>query len=80
MFTAISLAAEVVLALRAAVSRSSVDDFWSAWCRHAEAGLFGAYSKAGGSTVAGSAAFIGSGLLRIGSRRLGGRAAGGTSF
>ena len=30
--------AEVVLALRDAVSRSSVDDFWSARSRHAEAG------------------------------------------
>ena len=31
---------EVVLALRNAVSRSSVDDFWSIWSRSAEAGLF----------------------------------------
>ena len=38
---------EVVLALRGAVSRSSVDDFWSIWSRNAEAGLFRAYSQAG---------------------------------
>ena len=69
---------EVVLALRDAVSRSSVDDFWSIWSSHVEAGLFRAYSQAGGPTVAGSSAFLGRGLLRIRSRRLGGRAAGGT--
>ena len=44
---------EVVLALRDAVSRSSVDDFWSIWSRSAELGLFRAYSKAGGPTQAG---------------------------
>ena len=38
---------EVVLALRDAASRSSVDDFWSIWSRSAEAGLFRAHSKAG---------------------------------
>ena len=64
--------------LRDAVSRSSVDDFWSIWSRSAEEGLFRAYSQAGGPTVAGSSAFLGRGLLRIRSRRLGGRAAGGT--
>ena len=64
--------AKVVLPLWDAVSRSSVDDFWSSWSRHAEAGLFRAYSKAGGPTEAGSAAFLGRGLLRIRSRRLGG--------
>ena len=69
---------EVVLALRDAASRSSVDDFWSIWSRSAEEGLFRAYSQAGGPTVAGSSAFLGRGLLRIRSRRLGGRAAGGT--
>ena len=31
---------DVVLALRDAVSRSSVDDFWSIWSKNAEAGLF----------------------------------------
>ena len=41
-------------------------------------GLFRAYSRAGGPTEAGSAAFLGGGLPRIRSRRLGGRAAGGT--
>ena len=40
--------------------------------------LFRAYSQAGGPTVAGSSAFLGRGLLRIRSRRLGGRAACGT--
>ena len=68
---------EVVLALRVAVSRSSVDDFWSIWSQSAEAGLFRAYSKAGGPTEAGSAAFLGRGLPRVRSRRLGCRAIGG---
>ena len=68
---------DVVLALRDAVSRSSVDDFWSIWSRSAEDGLFRAYPPAGGPTVAGSSAFLGRGLLRIRSKRLGGRAAGG---
>ena len=68
---------DVVLALRDAVSRSSVDDFWSIWSSNAEAGLFRAYSLAGGPADAGSSAFLGRGLLRIRSRRLGGRAAGG---
>ena len=53
---------DVVLALRNAVSWSSVNDFWSIWSRSAEAG---------------SAAFLGRGLLRIRNRRLGGRAVGG---
>ena len=39
--------------------------------------FFGAHTKAGGPTEAGSAAFLGRGLLRIRSRRLGGRAVGG---
>ena len=68
---------EVVFALRGAVSGSSVDDFWSIWSRSAEDGLFRAYSRAGGPTVAGSSAFLGRGLLRIRNRHLGGRAAGG---
>ena len=33
--------AEVVLALRDAVSRSCVDDFWTIWSKSAEAGFFG---------------------------------------
>ena len=37
-------------------------------------GLFRAHSKAGGPTEAGSGAFLGRGLLRVRSRRLGGRA------
>ena len=76
---------EVVLALRNAVSRSSVDDFWTIWSKSAEEALFLAYSGAGGPTEAGSAggaaaagssAFLGGGLLRIRNRRLGGRAVG----
>ena len=70
---------DVILAHRDAVSRSSVDDFWSIWSCSAEAGLFRAHSLAGGPTAAGSSAFLGRGLLRIRSRRLGGRAAGGTA-
>ena len=56
-----------------------MDDFWSIWSSNAEDGLFRAYSLAGGPTAAGSSAFLGRGLLRIRSRRLGGRAVGGTS-
>ena len=70
---------DVVLALWDAASRSAVDDFWSIWSKSAEAGLFRAYALAGGHFVAGSSAFLGRGLLRIRSRRLGGRAAGGTN-
>ena len=40
---------EVVRALRDAAYRSSVDDFWSIWSKIAEAGLFHAYTLAGGS-------------------------------
>ena len=69
---------DVVLALRDATSRSAVDDFWSIWSKNAEAGLFRAYALAGGPIAAGSSAFLGRGLLRIRSRRLGGRAVGGT--
>ena len=68
---------DVVLALRDAASRSAVDDFWSIWSKNAEAGLFRAYALAGGPIAAGSSAFLGRGLLRIRSRRLGGRAVGG---
>ena len=67
---------DVVLAIGDAVSRSCVDDFWTIWSRSAEAGLFGAYCRAGGPTEAGSSAFLGRGLLRIRSRCLGGRAVG----
>ena len=69
---------DVVLALRDASSRSAEDDFWSIWMKNAEAGLFRAYALAGGPTAACSSAFLGRGLLRIRSRRLGGRAVGGT--
>ena len=69
---------DVVLALRDAVSRSSVDDFWSIWSSNAEASLFRACALAGGPTHAGRSAFLGRGLLRIRSRRLGGRAVGAT--
>ena len=61
------------------VSRSAVEDFWSIWRSNAEAGLFRAYSLAGGPTTAGSSASLGRGLLRVRSRRLGGRAAGGSA-
>ena len=70
--------ADVVLALRDAVSRSSVDVFWTIWSKSAEAGLFRAYCRAGGPTEAGSSASLGRGLLRIRCRRLGGRAVGGS--
>ena len=63
--------ADVVLALRGAVSRCSVDDFWPIRSKNA---------VAGGPTEAGSSAFLGRGLLRIRNRRLGGRAAGGKIF
>ena len=56
---------DVVLALRDAVSRSAVDDFWSIWSKNAEAGLFKAYALAGGLTAAGSSAFLGRGLLAM---------------
>ena len=64
------------VALPSALSRSSVDDFWSSWSKNAEAGLFffGAYCRVGGPTAAGSPALLGRGLLRIRSRCLGGRA------
>ena len=69
----------VVLALRDAASRSSVDDFWSIWSKNAEAGLLDAYTLAGGPITAGNSAFLGRGCLRIRSRRLGGHAVGGKS-
>ena len=68
---------DVILALRDAASRSAVDGFWCIWSSSAEAGLFSAYSLAGGPTIAGSSAFLGRGQLRTRSRRLGGRAVGG---
>ena len=49
----------VVDALRGAVSRLWVDDFWSIWSKGAEAGLFRAYCRAGGPTAAGSPALSG---------------------
>ena len=70
---------DVVLALRDAVSRSAVDDFWSIWGSNAKAGFFRAYALAGCPTAAGSFASLGKGQLRIRSRRLGGRAVGGTA-
>ena len=50
---------EVVDALRSAVSRSSVDDFWSIWSKSAEAVLFWAYCRAGGPTAAGQPCLFG---------------------
>ena len=70
---------QVVLALRDAASRSSVDDFWSIWSKNAEAGLFNAYTLAEGPIAAGNSAFLGRGCLRIRSRRLGGQTVGGRS-
>ena len=70
---------DVVLALRDAASRSAVNDFWSIWGSNAEAGLLRAYSLAQNPITAGSSAFLGRGQLRIRSRRLGGRAVGGTA-
>ena len=61
----------VLAALRDAASRSSVDDFLSIWSSNAEAGLFRAYSLAGGPTDAGSSAFLGRGLLRFRGRSQG---------
>ena len=57
-------------------ARSSVNDFWAVRSKSAEACLFKAYCRAGGPTAVGSSAFVGRGLLRIRSRRLGGRAVG----
>ena len=78
MFTGMSLVVpeDVVLALRNAVSWCSVDDFWSIWSRNAGSGLYRAYSRAGGPTESGSAAFLGRGLLLIRNRRLVRRAVG----
>ena len=70
----------LLVPLRDAASRSSVDDFWFIWSQNAEACLFRAYELAGGPTAAGRSAFLGRGLLRIRNRRLGGRAAGGSGF
>ena len=67
---------DVVLALRDAFDRSDVDDFWSVWSNSAEAGLFSAYRWAGGTTGCWQSCFFG--LLRIRSRRLGGRSVGGS--
>ena len=60
----------LVLCLLLGVSKSSVDDFWSIWGKSVEAGLFGAYCRAGGPTAVVSSAFIGRGLLRVRRRRL----------
>ena len=67
---------EVVLALRNAVSRSSVDDFWSIWSRNAEAGLFRAYALALSPTEAGNSAFLAEVCYGFVTRRLGVRAVG----
>ena len=71
---------DAVLALRDAFGRSDVDGFWTIWSKNAEAGLFTAYCRAGGAIAAGRSEFAGRGLLRIRSRRLGGRAVGGSGF
>ena len=72
---------DVVLAFRDVVSKFVVDDFWFIWSSNAEAGLFRAYALAGSPTNnAGRSAFLGKGLSRIRSRRLGGRTVGGTDL
>ena len=63
---------DVVRALRDAFGRSDVDGFWTIWSTAAEAGLLDAYCRARCPTAAGSAAFLGRGLLRLRGRRLGG--------
>ena len=68
---------EVVRSLRDAANRTAVDEFWSIWSRNAEAGLFRAFSLAGGPVTGDSSVFLGRGSLRIRRRRLGGRAVGG---
>ena len=45
---------DLISALRDAFVRNSVDDFWNAWSKGAEVGLFRAYCTAGG---------LGAGLL-----------------
>ena len=64
------------LALRDAFDRNSVNDFWNAWCKGAEAGLFRACCRTGGPVASGIQAFLGRGQLRVRRRRLGSRAVG----
>ena len=68
---------EVVRSLRDAATGTAIDDFWSIWSTNAEAGLFRAYTLAGGPITGDSAVFLGRGSLRIRHRRLGGKAVGG---
>ena len=68
---------EVVRSLRDAATRSAIDDFWSIWSKKAEAGLFRAYTLAGGPVTGDDSVFLGRGSLRIRHRRLGGKAVGG---
>ena len=68
--------AEVVLALRDAVSSLLWMIFGPLGVITPRAGLFRACFRAGGPTEAGSSAFLGTGLLRIRNRRLGGGAVG----
>ena len=70
---------EVVLSLWDAATRSAIDDFWSTWRKKAEAGLFRAYTLAGGPVTGDNSVFLGRGSLRIRHRRLGGKAVGGRS-
>ena len=53
----------LLLGMRSPGLLLKVEEFWSTWSRSAEDGLFRAYSKAGGPVEAGSAAFLGRGLL-----------------
>ena len=57
--------------LRAASDEVSVDDFWDAWSRGAEIGLFQAFCRAGGPAAPGMQAFLCRGRSRIRGRRLG---------
>ena len=69
---------EVVRSLRDAATRTAIDDFWNIWSNNAEAGLFRAYTLAGGPVTGDSSVFLGRGSLRIRHRRLGGKAVGGS--
>ena len=68
---------DLILALRSPSYANSVDQFWSVWSAGAEAGLLGAYRRAGGLVTSGVLAFLGQGALQVRRRRLGGRAVGG---
>ena len=66
---------DLVLALRLAFEKKSVDEFWSVWSAGSKAGLLRAYQRSGSPVSAGLKAFIGRGNLQVRRRRLGSRAA-----